>query len=838
MENTDAVGILPFDYKFTAGYKDDGFTSREEGFSVIARTNKLRKDFLDGNFEVNSERALLITEAYKANEALPIVLKRGKALRYVLENITIHTYDDELIVGNAGVPNKHAAIFPEFSYDWIIDELENAPFNEREFDNYDISEKTKEELISIADYWQGRTVKDRITSQMDFDELKASNMGLGTYLINLYQYGGISHYVFNYKKLLAVGFGGLKQECLDRLAQIDKTSPNGPEERNTILGFLETVEGAIIYINRHAEVYEEKAANETDAAKKEEYTNIAKNLRTIAEGPATNFWDATQLVHIATMITLIESNGHSISYGRMDEYMYPYYKKSLDSGQFSKEFMQGIIECQYIKLQAMSKLRDKMTALPNTGRGFAGESLTVGGVDREGNDITNDLTFMYLDASAHTRMVAPWTCLRMHEKTPNELKVKAVEVIKAGASHPKLFNDQSCIPSQIKSGRSLEDAREYNVVGCVEPVLAGREFAWADAAYMNVASVFDFAINDGYTTMQLPPEYAHFGSMRLGLPTGSLETFKNIEEVKEAFRQQMKYFTDQMVTCITVMEHAHRELGSTPYASLFFDNCIVSAKDMSAGGVEVNHTGPQGTGIGTVADALANIDQLVFQQGKYTGKELLDAIKTNWEGNDVMYALANSDKLKHYGNDDDYADDFAVFVYDTYCDNILGRKNTRGGDYKVGVYGVSSNVAFGLMSGASLDGRYAQEPISDNMGPVHTKAGSHDITGPTAIANSVSKMEHSRAANGTLLNWKFNPTNVSGEAGTDNLIHLVDTYFDKNGMHSQFNIMSSETLKRAKANPENYKDLLIRVAGYCAYFVELSGPLQDDLIGRTELSFE
>ncbi len=842
MEHTSAVGILPFDYKFTAGYKEDGFATRDEGFSTIPRTNYLRKAFLDGEFRINSERAMLITEAYKANEHHPVILQRAKALRYVLENISVYTYDKELIVGTAGAPNKHACVYPEFSYNWIMDEMENAPFEDRVFDNYEIDDKTKDDLRSIKDYWAGRTVEERITNQLSFDEKKGSNLGVGMYLLNLYHFGGIGHYVFNYEKLLAIGFGGLRKEVEERLAEVDPTQPEAIEQRATLESFLEVIAGAIAYFNRYAQAYEEKASKEGDAKAKEEFSQIAKNLRQVAEGPATNFWEAVQLVHLATMITQVESNGHSISFGRYDVYLYPYYKASLEKGLHSKEFMQEIMEAHFVKSGVLSKLRDAMTAQANTGRGFGGESLTLGGVDRQGNDVTNDLTFMALDASAHTRMMVPWTCLRMSEKTPYELKVKVVEVIKAGCGHPKIFNDQACIPAQVKLGRSLEDAREYNVVGCVEPTIAGREFAWADAAYFNIARVLEVALNDGrcFVCGEHCPRYSYCGAVgeKLGLSTGSLEDFKNIDEVKKSFETQLAYFTDQMVAGINIMEHAHRDLAPTPYASIFFDNCIVSAKDMSNGGAEFNHVGPQGSGIATVADGLSAIDQLVFQDKKYTGKELLDGVKANWEGHEKLHALLNSTKIKHYGNDDDYADSFAVYAFDKYVDNIENRTTFRGGKYKAGVYGVSVNVAFGLISYASIDGRKAGEPISDNMSPVHNGTSAHDFEGPTAIANSVTKMDHTRAANGTLLNWKFNPTNVSGTAGTENLIQLIDIYFDRKGMHSQFNIMSTETMKKAKETPEKYKDMLVRVAGYSAYFVELSSPLQDDLIARTELSFE
>ncbi len=842
---TKAIGILPYNHVFKAGYHKDGFTGREQGFSLIPRTNKLRKDFLDGEFRIDTQRGLLVTEAYKMFEHEPVVIKRAKTLRHITSNINIYIYEDELIAGNAAAPNKFAALYPEFSYNWIMDEMENFPFEERPFDNYLISDQAKEEMRSIADYWKGRTVQEQIDSQLSFDEKKGSNLGIGMYLLNLYQYGGIGHYTFNFERLLEIGYGGFKKVLEERLAEIDPTTATGAEERNQIKAMIICAEAATIYITRYAEAYEEKAAVEKDARLKGEYETMAKNFRNISSGPATNFWEATQLTLMATMITHIDSNGHSISPGRCDQYLYPYYKKSLESGEFTKEFMQELVECYFIKLGTPSKLRDKMTAAANTGRGFGGESITVGGVDIHGNDATTDLTFMMIDASANTRMMVPWLCVRMHENTPKELKVKVAEAIKSGCGHPKVFNDQVAIPMHVEGGKTLEEARDYTVVGCVEPTIPGKEFGWHDAAYFNVARVFELALNDGqcFQCGEHCPRHAICAGVgkKLGPSTGSLEEFKNLDEVKESYRKQMKHFVDQMVAGINIMENTHRRLAPTPYASIMFDNCITTAKDMSEGGCKYNATGPQGSGIATVADGLSAIDQLVFNDEICTGKELLDAVKMNWEGsdkNEKLYRFVNSTKVKHFGNDDDYVDAFAKFAFDTYCDFVEVHKNTRNGRYQPGVYGVSANVAFGLISGSSIDGRKIGEPISDNMGPVHNATGSHDIEGPTAIANSVTKMDHSRATNGTLLNWKFNPSNLSGTTGTENLVNLIDTYFNNKGMHSQFNIISTETLKDAMANPENYKDMLVRVAGYSAYFVELSTPLQLDLIGRTELSFE
>lgn len=827
--NNIAEGIIPFDFKFPTGYTTD----RKDGHSPINRTNKLRQEFLNGEFRIDSERALLVTEAYKKFDNEPIILKRAKVLNYLLENLTIHTYPGELIAGNHGAPNKYAAVYPELSYDWVISEMEHAPFENREFDNMKIDEQTKEDLRSIADYWEGKSLKDEMVSRLDFEHQKASNLGNGTYFLNLYMYGGVGHYVLNYERLLEDGYVGTLTKLESKLSQLEQ----GTNEYDTITAMIITIKGAITHARRYAEKYEQLASETTDELQKAEYQTIAANMDAITKRAPQNIWEAMQLVHLATFILLIDTSGHSISYGRYDQYLYKFYRQDIDSGLFTKEFVQELIEAHYIKMGVPTKLRDALTAFANTGRGFGGESLTVGGQSRDGVDATNDLTMMCIDATAHTRMMVPWTCVRFHKDTPHELKVKTFSAIKSGCGHPKVFNDEVAIESQLRHGRSIEEARDYAVVGCVEISNPGQEFGWHDAAYFNNAKVLELALNDGYDLFPIEQSIVA-KDQRIGLATGNLSSFNSIEEVKAAYVKQLEYLTSLMVDGINIMDETHAKMAPTPYNSVFFDNCIETATDMTAGGCKYNHTGPQGSAIGTIADSLIAIDTLVFKEKKYTGAELQAALTNNWDGFDKLFAQVNSSKIPHYGNDDDYADEFAKFAFDSFCDAIDNHKNPRGGTYKPGIYGVSSNVIFGMLTGPTLDGRKNGEPLSDNMGAVHTSAGSHDIAGPTAIAKSVTKMDHARAGNGTLLNWKFNPTSVSGTTGTENLITLQETYFKRGGMHSQYNIISSETMKDAFNNPDNYRDMLVRVAGYSAYFVELSVPLQLDLIARTELSFE
>lgn len=836
MNTTTACGTESFDKSYGIGYQ-----SGHKAFSPFKRVNKLRQVFLDRPFNIDIQRARLVTEAYQKYENAPVPLKTARALENILENVEIDIYDDELILGELAAPAKAAPVYPEFSVNWIIDELLHYPFDKRPHDKFYISEKDKEELLNILQYWKGKTVADKIEARMTDEMKKGSEMGKKVYMTNLYHFAGVGHYVMDYEKLMKVGFVGLIDEIRFQIGKLTPDTADYQEKSDYYQAMLISLKAVCHYVKRYAKLAELKSRTETSPVRKKELKIMAQNCYQLASGTPQSFWQAIQLWHFATTVAQIESNGHSVSYGRMDQWLYPFYKRDMEIHGISKDFALELLECAYIKTGNPSKLKDRVSSELRNGRGWGGESLTIGGVDKEGNDVTNDLTFMMLEASVHTRMMNPWVCLRMHENTPYELKVKAVECIRAGYGHPKLFNDAVAVRVMLRKGMTLEEARDYEVVGCVEPDLPGREYGYHDAAYVNIAKIMELSINGGRCIDCSPNCPRHNrcagAGTQLGPDTGSLKSFETFGDVLTSFDRQMHYWSELLCSQLNMIETAHSELKPLPFASALFEGCIEHGKDLNAGGAKYNFTGPQASGIGTCTDILSAIKQLVFDEKRFSGQYLLDAVKNNWEGYEPLYALVNSSKVHHYGNDDDYADDLYIKVFECYCKNISGRKNTRGGEFCPGVYSVNANVTLGMWLGASLDGRKAGEPISDNMGPVHTNAASHDISGPTAIANSVTKADHSLATNGTLLNWKFPPECVCGMEGRDNLISFIDTYLKKLGMHCQFNIMSNATMKAAMKNPENYRDMLVRVAGYSAYFVELGEPLQLDLIRRTELSF-
>ena len=672
-----ACGTESYDHSYSLGYKVG-----HEDWSPFPRVNRLRQTFLDREYDVDVERLRLVTEAYQDNDKSPLKVKCARAFENILLNVSLHIYDEDLILGEIAAPAKAAPIYPEFSVDWIIDEVLNEPFEEREHDQFYIrNDEERKEIVDLCRWWQGRTVDDLINAELDDDQLKGSEVGKKIFQTNLYHYAGVGHLVMDYEKLMKNGFDGFIKEAEAGLARITKEDPDYGDKRDFYEAMIISHQAAKKYILRYAQLADEMAAAEKDETRRGELETMAGNCRQIAGGPAKTFWQALQLFNFATTLTQIEGNGHSISYGRMDQWLYPYYEADMKAGDITRDFALELIEVLYVKMNNPTKLKDGGTVKVRQGRGFGGECLTIGGVDRDGNDVTNDLTMLMLEASAHTRMMNPWLLVRMHEETPYELKVKAVECIRAGYGHPKLFNDEPTIRAMMRKGMSLEEARDYAVVGCVEPDLPGREYGWHDAAYVNTAKMMEMVLNGG-RCLDCGPHCARWekcGALggHLGPDTGSLETYENFDQVLESVDKQFKYWTDQMCSSLNIIDKAHRARKPLPYVSSFFPDCVENGRDLTEGGAKYNGIGPQASGLATCADSLAAIKQLVFEEKRFTGAEMLQAVKDNWQGHDILYALVNSSKVHHYGNDDDYADDLFKFIFECYCRNVAGRTDAE-----------------------------------------------------------------------------------------------------------------------------------------------------------------
>lgn len=835
--DTAPLAIEPFDKDWGTGVS--GMTEEPSPFP---RVNRMLRWVKERDSTADSQRALIVTEGYKKYAMLPQNVKWGLIMRDILSTVEIHIWPDELIVGELAAEPCGAPIYPEFSVDWLCDEFSRNVMEQRTNDRYVVDDKTKADIIGMQDFWKNKTVSEAFEASLTPDERAGSYLEKGINRCGLYVYAGVGHVCANYERLFAKGFGGIRADVEAARAKLDTSNPDDARKDEFYQAELYALDGASAYIRRYGELAAKMAAEEADATRRAELERIASNCLHVAEGAPRDFWEAIQLYHIATNMIIIESNGHSVTYGRFDKLFRRFYENDIASGTLSREQMQELIELFFIKMHQLRKIRDTYAITFSSGTIMGGTALDVGGVDEFGRDITNDLSHMVLDAHAHTRIPNPWMGVRLHEGSPWEFKVKTFNVIRIGTGEPKIFNDAPMIQSIMNYGHSLAEARDYVGVGCVEPDVPGREYGWHDSSSLNLALILHMAINGGHCIDCSPacPRHARCAGAGRGLSidTGSLADMTSFEQVLESYDKQMEYWCDSMISTINKIDLAQQRLKPLPYLSLLIDDCIGKGLDVSAGGAKINHSGPQAVGVGTTADALAAIKQLVFDEKRVSGAELLAALRADWKGYETLYALVNSEHMHQYGNDDDYADDLARFAIGTYCKHVEHRPTPHGGEYIPGVYSVTANVQHGVATPATPDGRKAGEPLSDCMGPVHTECCSHDRRGPTAVANSVAKLDHARIANGIILNWKFSPSAVSGETGRDNLMALMDVYFKNQGMQSQFSIVGRETMLAAQKHPEQYQDLLVRIAGYSAYFVELSKELQNDLIGRTELSFD
>ena len=833
------LAIEPFDRDW--GTAISSVDHQPSPFPRINRILAVTEPTTNGTIEM--QRAMIVTRVYKETEALPQILRCAKALEAIVSEVPCVVQDDELIVGGLGCPNNGAPVFPEFGIGWLVEEMETGLLGYSEQRTHDYFTHTQEDYENCKkiyeEYWKGKSVFDRAWSDATDDMTKGDIKGC--YGTIVHSGCGPGHTSPSFTKLFRLGYGGIRKTIEAELEKLDELDPDSVERKYFLEACLITNHAASIWFNRWGDAADAKAAEETDPIRRMELKQIAENCHHLATEPPETFWQGVQMVHLAVCLVHLESNGHSINYGRFDQYMYPLFKKDIENGTGSREFAQELMENLHIKIWNLNKLRDHIAVSILGNGGIGGPAMTVGGVDAEGNDATNELTFMFMDALAHTRIPCPWASLRLHSGTPWEVKVKLYNTIKLGMGEPKIFNDDCIVPSMLSLGKTLEDARDYQCCGCVEPDITGKEYGGHGSGDVNLAKCIELALNNGqcYVCSDQCPRYAVCAGAgkSLGPRTGKVSEMNSFDEVLKAAKEQIHYWSNKDIAFLNIIDKAHAALKPLPYLSMTQEGPIENGKDVTAGGAIYSGLSAQGVGLGSAADALSTVKQLVFEEKKVTMDELLAAVRADWEGYEGLYQLVNSDYVHHYGNDDDYADELAQFVFDSFVECYEGRPAPHGGTYLPGIYSVTANVAYGRGMAGGIEGRKAGEPVSDNMGAVHTRCASHDVNGPTAFCNSVTKLNHMRATNGTLTNWKFSPATLIGDAGRDAWISLIDQYIHQKGLHGQFTVASKEVLEDAQRRPDDYKDLLVRVAGYSAYFVELNKDVQDDIIGRTELAF-
>ena len=813
---------------------------------------------------IESARAKLLTESYKETEGQPMITRRAEAFAHILRHIPIIIRDEELIVGSSTIAPRGCQTYPEFSYQWLEDELDTV--ETRSADPFYIAEETKQELREVHKYWKGRTTSELATSYMAPEAIRAIEHNVFT--PGNYFYNGVGHVTVKYEEVLAIGYEGIMAKAQ---AELDKCQV-GDEDYARRSHFLNAVilscQAVIEYAQRYAALAEKLAAECDDPVRKEELHIIAMNCSRVPAKGANGFYEACQSFWFVQQLIQLESSGHSISPGRFDQYMYPYYKKDLDNGNITREFAQELMDCIWVKLNDLNKCRDAASA-----EGFAGyslfQNLIAGGQNKDGEDVTNDLSIMSIQASVHVHLPQPSLSVRVWNGSPHEFLIKAAELTRTGIGLPAYYNDEVIIPSLQNRGLSLEDAREYNIIGCVEPQKAGKTDGWHDAAFFNMCRPLELVFSNGMDKGEL-----------VGIQTGDVAGMTTFEEFYDAYKKQMEYCISLLVNADNAIDVAHAERCPLPFLSCMVDDCMKRGMSVQEGGAVYNFTGPQGFGIANMADSLYAVRQLVYKDKMISMEELKEALAWNYgKGMDaqtaadmtasvlkemerqgqvidektaasVLQTVLNMkpteqqkaryeeihhliDQVPKFGNDIPEVDYFARDVAYTYTRPLQNYRNPRGGQYQAGLYPVSANVPLGGQTGATPDGRYAHTPVADGVSPSAGK----DVKGPTAAATSVSRLDHFIVSNGTLFNQKFHPSALAGREGLEKFVALIRSYFDQKGMHVQFNVVDRDTLLDAQKNPEKYKHLVVRVAGYSALFTTLSRSLQDDIIRRTEQGF-
>ncbi|MBN1052252.1 formate C-acetyltransferase/glycerol dehydratase family glycyl radical enzyme [Clostridium botulinum] len=787
------------------------------------RVEKLKEEIFSAIPCIEADRAIILTESFKETENEPIIIRKAKSLEKILSEIPVVIRDNELIVGSLTKNPRSCQVFPEFSNQWLVDEFDK--FEKRTSDLFKIPEETKSKLKEVFKYWQGKTVSELATSYMSNETKDAMNTKVFT--VANYHFNGLGHISVDYPKVLEKGFLGIIKETENAIINADKSNPEYVKKKVFWDSIIISCKAAIKYANRYSELAKKLAGETLDINRKNELLKIAEICSKVPANPAETFYEACQSFWFVQAIISLESNGHAISPARFDQYMYPYYKNDIDNKFATKEVNTEILHCLWVKFNDLTKVRDETTTKAFSGYSMF-QNLIVGGQTPDGKDATNELSYMCLEATGSLKLPQPSLCVRIWSKTPDEFLIRTCELTRLGTGLPAFYNDEVVIPTLINQGLTIEDARDYAIVGCVEPQKPGKTDGWYDAAFFNLAKILELSMNNG-----------KLNGRQVGPETGEFTSFKNIDDFINAYKKQIEYFVFHMVAADNCVDIAHAERAPLPFLSSMLDDCIGTGKSIQEGGGHYRFSGPLGVGIANVGDSFMAIKKLIFDENKITLLKLKSAVDSNFGENeddpikkaeyeDIKQLILN--RVPKFGNDIDEVDEFTRDGALIYCKEVLKYTNQRGGKFIPGLYPVSNNVYLGSLVGATPDGRSAFKPLADGVSPTRGA----DVNGPTAAANSVSKLEHFAAPSGTLFNQKFNPNSLQGDNGLKNLGSLIRSYFDRKGMHIQFNVIDKKVLVEAQKHPEQYRDLIVRVAGYSAQFICLDKGVQDDIIKRTE----
>lgn len=812
---------------------------------LTERVKRQRAAYRDTAPEICIARYRILTEFYMHTPALTGILRRAKVMREIFEKLPIRIGSDEVIVGNQSAKYRAGALYPEDCVSFIKDEVASGTIRTREIDPYEISEADMQYVADTIDYWlygnstfaQTAAYYPEQYSPHDFNGVTC----VGKMTISDTPVG---HFATGYDKVIRVGLGAIRDEAIQKQKDIIENFMQGDEiEKYNFYRAVEIVcDGMITFAKRYSRLALEMADTETNCERKSELQKMSEVLDNIFEKPCRSFHEAIQCLFLYQTCLCLEANMHGITFGRVDQYLGDFAQHDIDAGIITADEVQELMDMFYLKVAEMNK--PWSFGATQSAPGYtSGQMMSMGGVDKDGNDASNIVTYMMLQSVSRLVLHDPPQSLRIHSHTPAELWEAAIETTKICGGLPTFENDDIIIKSLMENrGFTLEDARNYTPIGCVEPSGCGNDWpacgGTGSVSYFNLPNVVWHAINDGHL-----PVAANFGAPkegeagnevindRLGLATGYLYDMKSFDAVMDAFMSQMKFFLKWHIITMNNAEYTTRELLPLPVVSCSMGGCMESGRDVMYGGAKYNSSGLPGIGLSNTVDSLFMIKHLCFDTKKCTTRELYDALINNWQGYEELQRFIKND-CPHYGNGIKEVDEIASVITDAYADIVNSITNPRGAKWSAAMFPVTANVMFGMMTAATPDGRSAGVPLADGISPVQQM----DKNGPTAIALSCSSWNQCKYPGGTLLNMKFSPSCINGDEGIQKLSRLIQTYFDLGGMEVQLNIISAETLRNAQKDPDEYKNLVVRVAGFSAFFVELHISGQNDLISRTELS--
>lgn len=795
--------------------------------TLTERMKEFREEVLDEKPYIDAQRAILATLAYKENLNQPRVMVRAKMLEKVLDNMSIYIEDKSLLAGNQATKNRNAPIFPEYTMEFVMNELDQ--FEKRDGDIFYITEKTKEQLREIAPFWQNNNLRARGEALLP-EEVRVF-MEIGVFGMEGKLNAGDAHLAVNYERILKDGLRGYEKRVKEYKATLDLTNPDNIDKYcfyNAVLIVLKAVRN---FANRYSVLAKDLAEKELNQKRKIELLEISRICSKVPYEPAETFQEAVQSVWFIQLILQIESNGHSLSYGRFDQYMYPYYDRDIKNGTIKESEALELLTCLWIKTLTINKVRSQAHTLSSAGSPMY-QNVTIAGQTTDKKDAVNDLSFLVLKSVAQTRLTQPNLTVRYHKNINKHFLDECVEVMRLGFGMPALNNDEIIIPSFMDWQVKEEDAYNYSAIGCVETAVPGKwGYRCTGMSYINFPRMLLCTMNNGVdltSNKRFTKGYGYFTEM------------ESYEELLKAWDKTIREITRYSVIVENVIDKASERDVPDILCSALTDDCIARGKTIKEGGAVYDFISGLQVGIANMADCLAAIKKLVYEEKKITRQELWDAILDDFSSpkNKKIQEMLIREAPK-YGNDDDYVDQLIVEAYDSYIEEIEKYPNTRynrgpiGGIRYAGTSSISANVGQGMSTMATPDGRNAFEPLAEGCSPAHNS----DKNGPTAVFKSVSKLRTNKITGGVLLNQKMTPQMLSTEENRQKLELLIKTFFNRlHGYHVQYNIVSKETLIDAQKHPEKHKDLIVRVAGYSAFFNVLSKKTQDDIIGRTEQS--